>query len=147
METNRKPLLLVVDDEPVYLHLLAEALSGDYRVKAATKGADAITIARDADKPDLILLDVIMPGLNGYEVCEMLKQDETTKAIPVIFVTGMGMPDGVARGLDLGAVDYIPKPINIAETKARIATHIKLKQLGDHLAKLSDQRIQGRMPS
>ncbi len=139
MENNRKPLILIVDDEPANLHVLAESLGNDYEIKAATNGADAIHIAQDADKPDLILLDVMMPGFNGYDVCKTLKENETTKNIPVIFITAMELPEWEVRGLELGAVDYISKPINVAVTKARVNTHIKLKQLQDQLVKLSNQ--------
>lgn len=139
MEMNRKPLLLIVDDEPTNLHVLVESLGNDYLIKAATNGIDAIQIAQDADKPDLILLDVMMPEMNGYEVCKALKENETTKDIPVIFVTSMGLPEWEVRGLEMGAVDYISKPINIPVLKARVNTHIKLKQLQEQLVELSNQ--------
>ncbi|MBF8276326.1 MAG: diguanylate cyclase response regulator [Candidatus Brocadiaceae bacterium] len=139
MELNRKPLLLIVDDEPANLHVLVESLGNDYVIKAATNGTDAIGIAQDADKPDLILLDVMMPEISGYEVCKTLKEDETTKDIPVIFVTAMELPEWEVCGLELGAVDYICKPINIGVLKARVSTHIKLKQLQEQLVKLSNQ--------
>jgi len=139
MEMNRKPLLLIVDDEPANLHVLVELLGNNYVIKAATNGDDAIGIAQDTDKPDLILLDVMMPEMNGYEVCKTLKENETTKDIPVIFVTAMELPEWEVRALELGAVDYISKPINTAVLKARVNTHIKLKQMQEQLVKLSNQ--------
>lgn len=139
MELNQKPLLLIVDDEPANLHVLVESLSDNYVIMAATNGADAVSIAQDADKPDLILLDVMMPEMTGYEVCQVLKEDETTKDIPIIFVTAMELPEWEARGLEMGAVDYVTKPINIAVLRARVNTHIKLKQMQEQLVKLSNQ--------
>lgn len=139
MELNRKPLLLIVDDEPANLHVIVESMVNDYEIKAATNGADAISIAQDADKPDLILLDVMMPEMNGYEVCKILKEDEMTRDIPVIFVTAMELPEWEVRGLEMGAVDYVTKPINITVLKARVNTHIKLKQMQEQLVKLSNQ--------
>ena len=123
-----KPLILIVDDEPANIHFLVEALGGNFRIKVATSGDDALRIAQSAEKPDLILLDVMMPGLSGYDVCKTLKEEETTRAIPVIFITAMGTPESEAFGLELGAVDYICKPINIEVTKARVRTHIELKR-------------------
>lgn len=119
--------------------MLVELLSDNYVIVVATNGADAIAIAQDADKPDLILLDVMMPEMNGYEVCKILKEDERTKDIPVIFVTAMELPEWEVRGLEMGAVDYVTKPINIAVLKARVSTHIKLKQALEQLVKLSNQ--------
>ena len=139
MELNRKPLLLIVDDEPANLHVLVESMVTNYEIKVATNGADAIAIAQDADKPDLILLDVMMPEMNGYEVCKTLKADEMTKDIPIIFVTAMELPEWEVRGFEMGAVDYVTKPINIAILKARVCTHIKLKQMQEQLVKLSNQ--------
>ncbi len=137
-DTTQKPLILIVDDEPINLQILVNTLENDHRVRVATSGAGALKIARSADMPDLILLDVRMPEMDGYEVCQALKKDEKTSLIPVIFVTAMGLEDGEMRGLELGAVDYISKPINPAITKLRVNVHLKIKRLQDQLIKLSN---------
>jgi len=97
-----------------------------------------LALAANDEPPDLILLDVVMPGFDGYETCRRLKQQEPTREIPVIFVTSLGHEDGEMRGLELGAVDYITKPVNLRIMRARIHTHLKLKQIQDHLAALSN---------
>ncbi|HEY2815745.1 MAG TPA: diguanylate cyclase [Casimicrobiaceae bacterium] len=134
---SRPPLLLIADDEPVNLKLLVDGLRDDFRIRIATDGETALAIAGDEEPPDLILLDVMMPRLDGYEVCRLLKQQDATRDIPVIFVTGVSDEEGETHGLELGAVDYIAKPINLRITRARILTHLKLKQAQEHLAQLS----------
>ena len=134
---RRLPLLLIADDEPVNLKLLIDGLRDDFRIRIATDGETALAIAGAEERPDLILLDIMMPRLDGYEVCRLLKEQESTRDIPVIFVTGVTDEEGETHGLELGAVDYITKPINLRITRARVLTHLKLKQAQQHLAQLS----------
>lgn len=125
---NRKPIVLVVDDEPINIQILASLLSRDYEVKVACDGRTALDIAARMPTPDLILLDVMMPGMDGFTVCQRLKSDPLTKDIPVIFVTAVG-GDSEVQGLQLGAVDYIAKPINGAITRLRVKNHIDTLRL------------------
>lgn len=128
-----KPLILIVDDTPTNIQVLAENLIDDYRIKVAVSGEEALeTIARQG-APDLILLDVMIPGMDGYEVCRRLKSDPLTSAIPVIFVTAMNAASNEEYGLNLGAMDYIAKPFYLPVVKARIRNHIRLKQMTDML--------------
>ncbi len=131
-----KPAILVVDDETINIELLAELLEDDYDVSFATGGEQALALAA-SDQPDLILLDVLMPDMDGYDVCARLKQDVTTSGIPVIFITALGDTEAETRGLDLGAVDYVTKPISPAIVRARIRNHIELKRARDTLARLA----------
>jgi putative two-component system response regulator len=122
---NHKQTILAVDDTPENLDVLRGILVPDYLVKAATNGKTALKIA-DTQPPDLILLDVMMPEMDGYEVCRRLKADPVTAKIPVIFVTAMTDVKDEQRGFDVGAVDYIPKPIQPAIVQARVQTHLAL---------------------
>lgn len=127
-DTRRKDArarLLLVDDEPVNLQVLREVLAQDWRLIFATDGARALALARE-QKPDLILLDVMMPDMDGYAVCAALKADATTAHIPVIFVTALGDVSDETRGFDAGAVDYITKPISAPIVRARVRTHLSL---------------------
>ncbi|WP_409523085.1 GGDEF domain-containing protein [Nitrincola sp. MINF-07-Sa-05] len=117
--------ILIVDDHIGSLHLLDSLLKVDHTVILAKTGAQALTLAQQ-QLPDLILLDVRMPDLDGYQVLKALKGDERTSAIPVIFITGLDRPEDEAQGLQMGAVDYIVKPFNSLVVRARVATHIKL---------------------
>jgi len=123
--TESKPVVLVVDDTPSNLDLLHAALSDDYKVKVATNGEKALDLAIREPRPDIILLDVMMPGMSGHEVCRKLKQRPETTPIPVIFVTAMSQVEDEQLGLALGAVDYITKPFNHDIVKARVRTHIR----------------------
>jgi CheY-like chemotaxis protein len=114
-----KPRVLVVDDAPMNLRLLSEILRRDCRVVVATGGREALDIAR-AQLPELILLDVMMPEMDGFEVCRRLKADPTTTGVPVIFITAVTQPEELEKGLALGAVGFIAKPINPAEVQARV---------------------------
>jgi putative two-component system response regulator len=120
------PTILVVDDTPENIDVLASVLSTRYRVKAALNGERALAIATAYPQPEMILLDVMMPGLDGHEVCRRLKADPKCSHIPVIFVTAMGDEQDEAKGLGLGAVDYVVKPISPPIVMARIATHLAL---------------------
>ena len=124
-DLGEKPTILVVDDAPESIDVLVGILQPEYRVKVAPNGEQALRIAASGDPPDLILLDVIMPGLSGYEVCRELKGAPATSGIPVIFVTSMDGPQDELRGFDLGAADYITKPFDplvvLARVRARLA--------------------------
>lgn len=136
MNPQNKQTVLVVDDEPLNIKVLSQALSPWYRLKAATNGQDALKIAASDDPPDLILLDVAMPAMSGYEVCTRLKSMHTTRNIPVIFVTARNSDEDEACGLDLGAVDYITKPFRLPIVMARIRNHLLLKSKTDMLEQL-----------
>ena len=120
-----KPLLLAVDDEPGNLQLLTQILQHDYRLLCAKDGARALELAR-SKRPGLILLDVMMPGVGGYEVCSQLKADPATAHIPVIFVTTLGDTEDELHGFREGAVDYITKPVSPPIVQARVRTHLSL---------------------
>lgn len=130
---DQKPTVLVVDDTVEVIDLLVDLLQGPYRVKAATSGRRALEIAASPAPPDLILLDIMMPDLSGYAVCEQLKANPATRDIPVIFLTAITSTDDERRGLELGAVDFITKPVNPPIVLARVATHLQLKAAADFL--------------
>ena len=130
---NSKPTILVVDDTPDNIDLLRAVLEDDYRTKIAVNGERALKIAAGADQPDLILLDIMMPGMSGYDVCRALKADPATANIPVIFVTAMSEVADEQLGLALGAVDYITKPISAPLVLARIKTQLGMKRMQDFL--------------
>ncbi len=117
--------ILIVDDTPENIDVLKGILRHDYRIKIATSGQLALKIV-EKGKPDLILLDVMMPGMDGYEVCRHLKSSEETVHIPIIFVTAMTETEDEAMGLELGAADYITKPVNAAIVKARVRNHLAM---------------------
>jgi putative two-component system response regulator len=132
-EGVRSATLLVVDDNPDNLMLLGELLQAEYRVLAATSGPRALEIAGRLPRPDLILLDVMMPGMDGYAVLARLREDACTRDIPVIFITAMNATRDEEHGLEQGAVDYITKPIRPAIVLARVRTHLELKRARDRL--------------
>jgi signal transduction histidine kinase len=132
-ELTAKPTLLVVDDTPDNLTLMSNLLRDDYKVKLANSGEKALKIAMADSPPDLILLDILMPGMNGYEVCQRLKGDPKTMDIPVIFITGKSDAADERKGLELGASDYITKPISPAIVLARVKVHLSLKAVSDFL--------------
>ena len=132
---DRLPCLLVVDDQPINIQALYRIFGPDHRVLMATSGAKALTICKD-DPPDLVLLDVVMPEMDGHEVCARLKSDEATRNIPVIFVTSRTDAEEETRGLELGAVDFIAKPVNPAVVRARVKTHLTLKAQSDLLRQM-----------
>lgn len=124
-QESTKATLLLVDDEPVNLRVLKQLLASDYQLVFAKNGDEAIKLATTS-RPNLILLDVMMPGLTGFEVCRLLKEKERTKSIPIIFVTALSDEVDETEGFDAGAVDYITKPISPAVVKARVRTHLNL---------------------
>ncbi|HZX27893.1 MAG TPA: two-component system response regulator [Telluria sp.] len=128
-----KPTILVVDDTPDNIDLLCDILGETYRTKVATSGERALKIANGDPRPDLILLDIMMPGMSGYEVCMALKASDATRDIPIIFVTAMSEVTDEQKGLELGAVDYITKPVSAPIVLARIKTHLSLKRVHDFL--------------
>ena len=113
-------VILLVDDTPDNLTILCELLKSQFKLKIATTGEKAIQIANAESPPDLILLDVIMPGMNGYEVCRMLKKSPTTSNIPIIFLTGLSTPEDIKFGEDLGGVGFLTKPINPTDVLKRV---------------------------
>ena len=133
----KKPTILVVDDMTTTLLLLHDLLKDTYEVKIAKSGTKALEILNAPNDIDLILLDIEMPDINGYEVCKILKNNEQTKNIPVIFVTARNSEEDEEYGLNLGAIDYITKPFNKAIVKLRIKNYLNLKIKNDMLEKLS----------
>lgn len=142
----KKPMILIVDDIPENIHVLATTLKQDHRIKTATNGETALKLAMQGEHPDLILLDVMMPGMSGHEVCQRLKADPRTAHIPVIFVTAMSEVDDETHGLALGAVDYITKPISAPIVLARVHTHLalarKTRELESAVALLEQQALE-----
>jgi len=122
------PKLLIVDDNPLSIQVLYDIFSEDHEVFMASDGEQALEFC-SSHMPDLILLDVLMPGIDGHEVCRRLQRDERTREIPVIFVTVRSNPVEEAQGLHLGAVDFITKPVNAAVVRARVRTHLLLRQM------------------
>ncbi|MGB0681252.1 MAG: diguanylate cyclase domain-containing protein [Magnetovibrionaceae bacterium] len=128
--------ILIVDDETTNIEILAESLGDDYDLLVATSGKDCLDIAA-AQTPDLILLDIMMPMMDGFEVCRILKEDPVTRPIPVIFVTAMTSVDQEAKGLEIGAIDYITKPVSPPVVVARVRNHLELKRIRDELENLA----------
>ena len=122
--TNNKSRVLIVDDEPGNIKILSNVLAGDYALSVAVSGTQALQVAQ-VQLPDIILLDMVMPEMDGIQVLQALKSNEDTKDIPVIFVTSMTDTANEERGLDAGAVDYISKPISPPIVKARVKIHIQ----------------------
>ena len=127
-----RPKLLVVDDQPLNIQSLYQTFSADHQVFMATSGEQALAVCAQR-LPDLVLLDVVMPGMDGFEVCRRLKADPATREIPVIFVTAHDDEAAETLGLEVGAVDFIAKPINPKVVRARVATHLTLKAQADLL--------------
>jgi len=127
-----RPRILVVDDQPTNIQTLYQILKPEYDVSMATDGAQAIGLCQRR-QPDLVLLDVVMPGLDGFEVCKRLKSDPATRDVPVIFVTARDGVEDETLGLAVGAVDFITKPVNPPVVLARVRTHIELKRQTDTL--------------
>ncbi|WP_273432231.1 diguanylate cyclase domain-containing protein [Chitinibacter tainanensis] len=130
------PYVLVVDDQMANIEALGELLTAEYDVHFALSGAEALAHVRE-HAPDLILLDIMMPDMDGYEVCRQLQQYPPTRETPVIFITALATPEEETRGLDAGAVDYIVKPFNPAIVRARVRNHLALKQAKDQLRVLA----------
>ncbi|MBP6740106.1 MAG: hybrid sensor histidine kinase/response regulator [Leptospiraceae bacterium] len=137
MESKKKPLILIVDDTTKNIQVLGNMLySKGYNISVATSGKEALESVK-AKTPDLILLDIQMPEMDGFEVCKNLKSNPSTKEIPVIFLTAVTDPEKIVHGFELGAVDYITKPLNPAELFMRVATHIEIKESRTKLEELN----------
>ena len=136
-ENENIQTILVVDDTPENIDILNGFLSAFYNLKVANNGLVALKIAQTNPHPDLILLDVNMHGMDGYEVCTELKSNQSTREIPVIFVTGETKEEDITKGFNVGAVDYVTKPFNPKELEARISTHLNLKAAREKLEELS----------
>jgi len=131
VEVGRKPKVLIVDDTPENIQVLMETLKDQYTIVAAINGEKALKMAMAEPRPDLILLDIMMPGMDGYEVCRRLKAEEQVIDIPIIFVTAKTEVEDETLGFELGAMDYITKPFSIPVVKARVKAHLELKILRD----------------
>ncbi len=141
MSEENKPIILIVDDIPKNLQVLGNILNKNgYKISAALNGEQALKII-DKAKPDLILLDIMMPGLTGYDVLKKIKSNDDIKEIPVIFLTAKTEKEDVIQGIELGAVDYITKPFNSIELLARVKNHVELKLSKDRL-EASNKRLQ-----
>ena len=134
---DQRPRLLLVDDEPTNLQVLRHVLQADYRLLFATDGARALQVARE-QLPQLILLDIMMPGMDGYAVCRALKADPATAGIPVIFITALNDSQDETAGFDVGGVDYLTKPVSPPVVRARVRTHLSLVRLDE----LRETRLQ-----
>jgi serine phosphatase RsbU (regulator of sigma subunit) len=134
MNTEERKLVLVVDDAPANIQVVQSILKDDYKIRIATNGAKALELVNVVPTPDLVLLDVMMPEMDGYEVCRRLKESPATRDIPVIFLTGKTEAEDEARGFEMGAVDYIHKPFSPAIVKARVKTHLTLRDAREQLA-------------
>jgi len=140
---HKKSTILVVDDLPENIDVLRGILSNQYAINIASSGAQALKVAKE-QQPDLILLDIMMPEMDGYEVCRRLKADKLTAEIPVIFVTALDEADDEMKGLSLGAIDYVTKPIHASIALARIKNHLELRQRSNELQELNrnlEQRV------
>jgi diguanylate cyclase (GGDEF)-like protein len=135
-EVQRDKTVLIIEDSPINIEHLAQVLKSEYNIKVANSGGPGIEVARN-QSPDLILLDVVMPDMDGYEVCRRLKADDATRKIPIIFITTKNEMEDETLGLTLGAVDYITKPFRTPIVRARVRNHIQLKHNSDLLEKLA----------
>ena len=129
--------ILIVDDIPANIRILGQLLRSEYDIRIATGGKNALAIVASENPPDLVLLDIMMPDMDGYEVCRRLKEDSRLKDIPVIFITAKGEVEDETRGLEIGAVDYIIKPFSPPIVAARVKTHLQLKRQRDELAQMT----------
>ena len=146
----KKATILIVDDEKIYLDALIGMLKSEYRLLLARSGEEALRRLQSGDLPDLVLLDLLMPGIDGYETCRRIKRDPATSDIPLIFLTSRDDVEGETYGLGLGAVDYVVKPISPPTVKARIQTHLALRRAQRALERqneLLEQRVKERTES
>ena len=146
-DTGITNTILIVDDAPENIDLLDGVLNQHYKVKAALNGERALKIAVSENPPDIILLDIMMPGMDGYEVCYHLKANPQTRDIPIIFITAKSEESDETKGLKIGAVDYITKPINSPIVQARVKSHLELRQAREYLKNqnaILEQRVEER---
>lgn len=139
---REKHTILIVDDLAENIDVLVALLQDDYEIKIAINGPKALDIVCSSSPPDLILLDIMMPGMDGYEVCQRLKENKQTKDIPVIFISALSQEINEEKGFKLGALDYITKPFSPSIVRARVQTHLQLKSHQDHLQELVSQRTE-----
>lgn len=130
--STKRPTILVIDDEPFNLSLLDEILNKNYTIQKASNGPEALDLAF-ATPPDLVLIDVMMPGMDGFEVCRQIKKNATTMHVPVIFITAKNEIKDEELGFSVGASDFIHKPISAPIVAARVRTHLKIKLMQDFL--------------
>lgn len=135
LNADNKKTVLVVDDAPANIQVAQSILKDEYKIRVATSGAKALELMKMEPVPDLVLLDVMMPEMDGYEVCSRLKAEEATRDIPVIFLTGKTDAEDETRGFEVGAVDYIHKPFSPAIVSARVRTHLMLRDARKELAR------------
>ncbi len=141
-DDSQKQKILIVDDEQENIRVLAEVLKGKYKLMGARNGKVALECAQSTEKPDLILLDIMMPEMDGHEVIRRLKEDPETRDIPVIFITALGRDASEARSLEMGAVDFITKPFSSGTVNARVKIQLELKQYRDQLEEIVSQRTE-----
>jgi putative two-component system response regulator len=139
-ESNFRPTVLIVDDEQISVKLLTKILADRYEIGVANSGEEALELISNGLKPNLILLDIMMPGISGFETCEKLKANISTSDIPVIFITGLDDKHHEEKGLKLGAVDYIYKPITPGIVHARVRLHLELQQHREFLENILQRR-------
>jgi putative two-component system response regulator len=144
-DTTERQRVLIVDDTPENIHILMGILKDQYTVLAAINGEKALRLAAMEPAPDLILLDIMMPDMDGYEVCAKLKAEPKTANIPVLFVTALTSDENEAKGLELGALDYITKPFNPAIVKARVKNHLELKKYSVQLEEMVREKTKELM--
>ena len=147
MNNNAQKSVLIVDDTPENLDVLKGLLSPDYRILVATNGRTALRVALSQNPPDIILLDIMMPVMDGYEACRLLKEEERTREIPILFMTARSDVEDEVRGFALGAVDYLTKPITPAVVQARVRTHLAMRdqqKLLSHQVNLRTAQLQVR---
>ncbi|MEO5365573.1 MAG: hybrid sensor histidine kinase/response regulator [Magnetococcus sp. WYHC-3] len=137
---EEKPKILLVDDEPINIRILSDILRPHYRLSVARNGEQALERSRTSPRPDLVLLDIIMPGMDGFEVARRLRAHPDTQDIPVIFSTALGDERSETQGFDAGGVDFLSRPISPPRLLARVATHLKLREQQRHLRELNDQK-------
>ena len=138
-QKTEKSTILVVDDTPENIDVLNGILKPEYQIKVALNGEKALKVAQSDPQPDLILLDIMMPDIDGYEVCQRLKSDPKTAKIPIIFVSAMTEVTDETKGFSLGAVDYITKPVSPAIVRARVKNHLSLTAARQQLETLSQK--------
>jgi sigma-B regulation protein RsbU (phosphoserine phosphatase) len=134
-DVKEKKLVLLVDDAPANIQIVNSILKDDYKIRIATSGAKALDLVKTTPLPDLVLLDVMMPEMDGYELCTIMKATPEVRDIPVIFLTGQTRADDETRGFAVGAVDYIHKPFSPSVVKARVNTHLVLREMREQLAR------------
>ena len=145
MDENNEKRILIVDDTPTNIRVLVPILMehGKFQINISNNGRDALKLLEKV-KPDLILLDIMMPELDGFETCKIIKDDETLKDIPIIFLTAKNETEDLAKGFALGAADFVSKPFNSVELMARVKTHIELKQKRDLLKNTLENMVKQR---